>query len=73
MIGIAAELQDVVLRDPQMFEHHPGGVGKLGGLFSTERGREVFHSIVEGSVGVSAVEQVEKMLAQSVVVAGWFL
>jgi hypothetical protein len=46
-----------------VFEEHPQGVGKVRGLLAAKRGRDASDDIIEGSVGVSSVEEVDKVLA----------
>lgn len=70
VFGIAAELEDVPLSETEVFEEHPGGVGKVGGLRTAKRGWKIFDDDVEGGVGVAAVQKIEEVPAQRLIVVG---
>src|SRR5580692_8922862 len=64
VLGISAELEDVPLREPRMFEQLPARVRKRvreGSIFPR---REIVESIHEMDVRASALEQVHDLLAQ---------
>jgi len=64
VLGIAAELKDVPLRDAQVFEQHPGGVGKVRDFFTAEFHGKVLDHIFELRMSAFAFEQVDQMIAE---------
>ena len=60
----AAEFEDVVLRDAEVFEEHPGRVREIFGLGSAQFRRQIFDGVVEGGVGLAAGEECEEVLAE---------
>jgi hypothetical protein len=64
MLGIAAELENVPLRQPQVFEQHPGSVRKVRGLCPAQLRRQALYNIFELGVGAPASKKFEKMSAQ---------
>jgi hypothetical protein len=72
VLRIAAEFEDVPLRDADVLEQFPRGVGQqiaigaLGTDAATLR-RHVFDRIVEGSVRIAAFEERDEVLAETAV------
>jgi hypothetical protein len=62
--GRRGEVEDVALGDADVFEELPGGVGKAVGDDSAEVGGEVFDGVVEGGVGLAAVEEGDELGAE---------
>src|SRR5215472_10333609 len=67
MFFVAAEFEDIPLRDAQVFEKHPGRVREIGGLGAVEFWREVLDGVLKCRVGVAAVQKFEQMFAQGLV------
>ena len=57
MFGIAAEFEDVVLRDAQVFEQHPWGVREARRLGAAEGGRQALDDVVEFGMGMATGEK----------------
>src|SRR5208282_2598383 len=64
---VAAEFQNVPLRDAQVFQQHPERVGQAGRLLSKQFVRNVGDYFFELGVGATSIEQVNHMLAQHLV------
>src|SRR5215831_5843837 len=64
VVLVAAEFEDVPLRDAQVLEEHPGGVREVGGLGAVEFGPEVFDGVFKCGVGVATFQEFEEMFAQ---------
>ena len=65
---VAAEVENVALRDAQVFEKHPGGMRQAFRDFATKLRREVGDYFVEGGVGMAALELGDEVFAQGLVV-----
>src|SRR6266446_1213916 len=65
ILGVAAKIQDVPLRNPHVFQEPPGGVRETGYFYSAQLGREIGNRRVEIDVGAAAAQQVKQMLPQS--------
>jgi hypothetical protein len=63
MLRVAAELQDVQLREAHVFQQHPGGMRKVRNFDSGELHGPVTHGIVEASVRSAPLQQVKHVLA----------
>jgi hypothetical protein len=61
--GVAREFEDVVLGDSQVLQELPGCMGGTSRLFAAEGGRQVLHGVIEGGVGVAAIQGFEEVLA----------
>ena len=61
---VARELQNVVLRDPHVFQQLPGGVRSSRRLDTPYFGWKVFDSRVEVDVSLVAAHGVHKLLMQ---------
>ena len=55
-LGVVAEVQHVLLGDAEVLDDLPGGVGEAFGDFAAQGCGEVFYSVVEGGVSVTAFE-----------------
>lgn len=64
---VAAEVEDVALRDAQMFEEHPGGMRQALWDFALELRGEIGDDFVKGGVGVAAVEVSGEVFAEGLV------
>jgi hypothetical protein len=62
--GWRGEVEDVVLGDANVFEELPGGVGKAVGDGAAETGGEALDGVVEGGVGLAAVEEGDELGAE---------
>jgi hypothetical protein len=56
-------VEDVALRDAEMLEKLPGGVGEVGYNGAAVVGGEIFDGIVEGGVRLTALQEVDQLLA----------
>ena len=63
MLGIAAEFEDVPLRDPQVFQQLPGGVRRSGWLVARPRLGKSGDSGLEIGVSVAAFKQLQKVFS----------
>ena len=70
VFGVAAEVEDVPLRDAEVLQQLPGGVGRARGLGGAQLGGPVGDDLVEADVGVAPVEQLDDVLPQGLVVLG---
>jgi hypothetical protein len=57
--GWRGEVEDVALGDAEVLEKLPGGVGKVRRDDSAKIGGEILDRIVEGSVRLTAVKEVD--------------
>lgn len=64
VIWVAAEFQDVPLREAQVFEEHPQGVRVVGGFLAAEIGGDVGDDVVESGVGLAALKKLDKVGAE---------
>src|SRR5262245_6360015 len=64
MFGVAAEFQDVPLRNAHVFEQHPGGVRKTPDLLTAELRGKAFDHVIEFSMRAAILEQGQEMLAE---------
>jgi hypothetical protein len=62
--GRRGKLEDVALRDAEVFEELPGRVGEVGWDGAAMLDGKVFDCVVEGGVGLASVEEVEDLLAE---------
>ena len=67
---IAAELENVPLRDAEMFKQHPGGMGEAIWLRGPQLFRDIRDRIFKFRVRFSAFKQADELVAQSFVVNG---
>src|SRR5579864_1228957 len=70
VFGIPAELENVPLRDADVFEEHPCGMRYLFRGHAAQLGREGFNCVGELGVGFAATEQRDELLAQGLVFVG---
>src|SRR5947209_2362129 len=64
---IAAEIENVPLRDAQMFEEHPCRMRQSLRDRATQFSRKITDDLVESRMRVAAIEQFEKMFAERLV------
>jgi hypothetical protein len=67
VLFVAAEFEDVPLREAEVFEEHPGRVWEVRGLRTAEFGREIFNDVVEFGMSASSGEKVGEVFAQLLV------
>jgi len=63
VLGIGAELRDILLGDAKVLEQLPDGVGKSQGYLSPKMGRKTGDNLVEAGMRVVPVEQTSKARA----------
>ncbi len=64
VFGVAAEFENIPLRQPKMLEQHPGRVRESVGFYAAQLLRHVFHDVVKPGVGAAAVKQINDVLAK---------
>jgi hypothetical protein len=64
VLGAAAELENVKLREAKMLEQHPRRVRESSRLGAAQVFGHVFDRIVESGMSAAAVEKIEQMLAK---------
>ena len=70
---VPAEFENVSLGYAQVFEHHPGGMGKSRRFLSTHFHRDSGNGFVKCGVGVSTFQQVNQVLAQRMVLISFHM
>ncbi len=68
MLLIAAELQDVPLRQPQMLQQHPRRMRELRRLLATQLHRQAFDNIFKLGMRSSTRKELVQMFAQHLLV-----
>src|SRR6185295_16101748 len=64
MPGIAAPIEDVALRDPQVLDELPGRMLDAWRALSRALGRKAGHALLEGEVGRAAAQEFEHPRAE---------
>src|SRR6478752_1393508 len=72
MFPVAAEFQNVPLRDAHVLEQHPGRVGKTSWFLSPQPGRETGNRFFHAGMCAAAFQQFEQVLSQRTVVVFFF-
>jgi hypothetical protein len=63
MAWIAAEFEDVPLRDSHVLKQSPGGMGQLPHLFAAQLRWQIRNRLVDIQMGAAAPQKVQQMLA----------
>ena len=61
--GWRGEVENVALGDAEVLEKLPGGVGEVRRDGAAEVGGKILDGVVEGGVGLAAMEEVDQLLA----------
>jgi len=65
VFGVSAELQNVPLCDPHMFQNFPRRVGRTLGALAANLVGKVLNGVLESGVGMTALEELMEVLAES--------
>src|SRR5579862_9675864 len=70
MFGIAAEFEDVPLREAHVLDEHPDGMGEVGRFLAAECGRQVSDGVAEFGVRSAAGDEIGEIFAQMLITVG---